>query len=258
MGAAMNQLTRFGISGALCALSATVFGAPANQDFESGLAGWTVLGNVGTTGPTTVASYVPPGKTVFPYQSLMARLVSNDGQDHGAASGNYNPPAMAAAPDYLLDRFFGLADGTLASSYEAFNGSGIKQTFSGLAGEVVQQRWNFFSTDDPAPVFLSNDTAFVVISGPGISNPVPILLMDSLGAGASATSGWGNFLYTLPATGDYTIGFGVVNGGDNYYYDAELFLDDFRGVPEPGSLALLGLALAGLGSSMRRVKPAGR
>lgn len=237
----MNQLIRFGLMGAMCALSATASGAPTNQGFESGLSGWEVLGNVKATGATTVTTYTGD-QDVFPFEVQMAQLVSNDGEDHGASQGNYAAPSNAAA----LHAFFGLS---LPMSFNAHNGSGIKQTFSGVAGDVVQQRWNFFSTDDPDPLYGLNDTAFAVITGPVVT--LLTSLDDSINVGVAGTSGWQTFEYVLPADGEYTIGFGVVNGGD-YKFDAELFLDYSTAVPEPSSLALLGLGLAGLGCSRRK------
>lgn len=244
----MNHLARSFLLSACCALGGNAFGAHlSNQGFESGLTDWSSLGDVTAPSSATVTTYAPfptgTPRPVSPIQgSSMARLVSNNGVDLDSN--------VAA-----LDAFFGLAGlDSLASKYSAYNGSGIKQEFSGSAGDVLKQRWNFFSTEEPDdPVTQDregvDDTAFAVITGPGIINPL-VFLANSLGVGNSGTSGWRTFSYNLPADGVYTIGFGVVNRSDEYF-DAELFLDDFSDVPEPGSLALLGLGLACLGGLRR-------
>jgi hypothetical protein len=173
----------------------------------------------------------------------MAQLTSNNGV-------NFNPNIAD------LDEFFGLPEGTITSYIpEAYNGSGIKQSFTGSADDVLTQYYNFFSVEDSEWVYDDgthpDDTAFAVVTdSSGLS--IFALLASSQSVGLPGHTGWESFNYTLLADDTYTIGFGVVNWRDEYF-DALLFIDDgTRTVLEPGSFALLALGLGGLACLRRR------
>jgi hypothetical protein len=200
----------------------------ANQGHEAGLEGWISSGDVTATSESIVATDIR-GWAITSHQTQMAQLNSNSTHPQG------------------LEIFFGLNIGTLGTVLvgDMTHGAGIKQSFTGLAGDTLTQYWDFVSRGYTS----FNDSAFVVVNG-----QVTVLASVENGGievGDYGHTGWQSFSYTLPAEGTYTVGFGVVNMQDTAL-DSVLFLDNQAGgdralpvIPEPGTYAMLlaGLAL---------------
>lgn len=218
---------------ALATISAfAVFCAPAsaalvNQGYESGLDGWSSTGQVTATSEFTFNSRFDD-LVIAPYQTQMARLVSG------------NTDAQS------LETFFGLSAGTLDAAIfgDVTNGAGIKQSFTGLAGETVTQYYAALARD------LSTNAAFVVVNGE----------VTFISATFLAGAPWQSFHYTLPADGTYTLGFGVVDIIPAIPDSYMLFLDNQAGsirdfsppIPEPETYAMLIAGLALLGFMAKR------
>lgn len=226
-----NKILALAVVTASAGFCTSAMAAPAqlaNQGYEAGLEGWISSGDVTATSESTVAT--GPGDWIItPHQTQMAQLNSNSTEVQE------------------LDTFFGLNAGTIdaALTGDVTNGAGIKQSFTGLAGDTLTQYWDFVARD----YIPFNDSAFVVING-----QVTVLASIENGGievGDYGYTGWQSFSYTLPADGTYTVGFGVVNMQDTAL-DGVLFLDNQAGdarfvpastIPEPEAYAML---LAGL------------
>lgn len=204
-----------GIAG-LIGLSGTLATSPAEAavldgSFDSGFTAWSTLGN------SSVVSSSPIG-------SNSAQLTSE------------------GAGDTDIESFLGINPGTLDSLLPGVNatvGSAIKQSFFANAGEKVSFDW-FFETADYLPF---NDFAFTTLSS-------QIGVLSSIGlVGNYGNSGVQNYSFLIPATGTYTLGFGVVNALDSTL-SSTLYVDNIRpstAIPTPALLpGLVGMGIAAL------------
>lgn len=213
------------ISAVLMILTAAPgFGAMINSGFETGdLTGWT------SSGATVVTSYLSQNSTLY-----------------GPVDGNHF--ALLTGGDTNAPALFGLT----AADFDPFNpsedvyygGAAIAQSVTMSAGEQVNFSYLFYA-DDYIPF---TDSAFFVAQPGNISLLASIV---SVG-GQNGSTGWQTFTWTAPASGTYTLGFLLLNGGDNGY-DSHLAVDGpMSAIPEPATFVLMGAGLAGLALLRRR------
>jgi hypothetical protein len=126
--------------------------------------------------------------------------------------------AQSSVSSGEIEAFLGLTSGALSGlgNGDATEGSAIKQTFSGTAGETLTFDWNFF-TNEATPSFF-NDFSFITLSPSGGTST----LADTnsrfplLGSNVSFNSetGFNTFSFILPEDATYTLGLGIVDVGD--------------------------------------------
>ena len=214
-----------------------------NGDFSSGLTVWSTTGVVSTA---TSYTYTGAGAgTIFPTAGTRVAELINV----GGVSRNSMESFLGLSKN-TLQRFSNGLTHPAYPDYSLTIGSVLKRTLTG-AGGVLTFDWNFWRTDYPP----YNDMAFFTISGPGISGTQIVLLSDvnssaealatASGYGPSNGTGWQSYSYALPSTGNYTIGFGIVNAQDSAY-PTYLYIDNVALVPEP-SAAFTAVALLGTG-----------
>jgi hypothetical protein len=234
-----------------------------NGGFEDGFNNWETIGDYRIETSSFGSRPVEGNSQAF--LSTAFNEVVGVAQNSNPIIGGDAVPVTFISGLLSLEEFLGvsafLGDNSLDSVATAtpIEGSAIRQTFTAQAGQILSFSWNFLTNEsvDRAAVDSLNDFAFVLIQS-DFSNQLFSLADTRSDFSSSSTlfnneTGFRNYSYTIPTTGTYSVGLGVVDVGESTGTSG--LLVDNVAVPEPSSaLALLIGGTLGTFSARRRSK----
>lgn len=260
------KLKNFGLT-ALLSISAVSFSGNllATPLFTSGIpSGWTGTGNFGTLGANGVVTLAPSSTTNYGYVSTSGGISGSVLTGIGGTNGSILHSALFSANagdalnfyfNYVTSDGSGFADYGWARLLDA-SSTEVALLFTARTaptGSIVPG----FSM--PSPAATLTPTSVPIIGGGPAWSPLGGSSGQCFSGGCGYT-GWILSQYSILAAGNYILEFGTANWSDTAF-DSGLAFDGITvggkpieggNVPEPSSLAILGLGLAGLAFSRRK------
>ena len=228
------------------------------------IAGWTCTGNCGTLGADGVVTLSPTGASEYGWVSTAGGVNGVVIPSVGGTNGSriLSPLFHANAGDNLQFFFnYITSDGAGFADY-----AGSRLLNADMTEAAILFTARTTPGGDTVPGFgmppLSvtlNPASTPIIPGGPAWSPLAGYSGACFNTGCGYT-GWIEADYQVAVAGDYYLTFGATNWSDTIY-DSGLAFDgatiagvpiDDSNIPEPGSLALLGLGLAGLTARQRR------
>ena len=236
----------------------TAEAAILNGGFEDGFTAWDTIGDY-----RVETSSFGSGSREGTSQAFLSTASRDEFPSGDAAPVSFIPGVNSLEGFLGLSTFLGDKSLDSLATAQPIEGSAIKQIFTASAGQKLSFSWNFLTdesveqaarNDFTYPDF--NDFAFVTIQSDS-SSELRSLADTTSNFGDSSTpffneTGFRTFSYTIPTTGNYTLGIGVVDVGERTRISG-LLVDQAAVVPETTPIiGLLFLGSLGAFSLIRR------